>query len=47
MVRPKGPQSPINENFLRAAANEVGLVDYKICAIGEYWTGILFARRKS
>ncbi|HTA44299.1 MAG TPA: DUF3052 family protein [Bryobacteraceae bacterium] len=47
VIRPKGPQSQINENFLRAAANEVGLVDYKICAVGDHWTGIVFARRKS
>lgn len=47
VIRPKGPRSPLNENFLRAAANEVGLVDYKICAIDDRWTGIVFARRKS
>lgn len=47
VVRPKGPKSRINENFLRAAANEVGLVDYKICAIDDHWTGCVFARRKS
>jgi CheY-like chemotaxis protein len=47
IVRPKGPKSQLNENFLRDAGNEVGLVDYKICAIDEHWTGIVFARRKS
>ncbi len=47
VVRPKGPKSQLNENFLREAGNEVGLVDYKICAIDEHWTGIVFARRKS
>ncbi len=47
LVRPKGPKSQLNESFLRTAANEVGLVDYKICAINEHWTGMVFARRKS
>jgi CheY-like chemotaxis protein len=47
VVRPKGPKSQVNENFLRSAGNEVGLVDYKICAIDEHWTGMIFARRKS
>jgi hypothetical protein len=47
VVRPKGPKSPINETFLRQAANEVDLVDYKICSVGEHWTGIVFARRRS
>ncbi len=47
IVRPKGPKSQLNENFLREAGNEVGLVDYKICAIDEHWTGIVFARRRS
>jgi hypothetical protein len=35
VVRPKGPGSRLNEKFLREGANEVGLVDYKICAIDE------------
>jgi hypothetical protein len=47
VVRPKGPKSELNEKFLRAAGNEGGLVDYKICAIDEQWTGMIFARRKS
>ncbi len=47
VIRPKGQKSLLNENFLRGAANEVGLVDYKICAIDDHWTGIVFARRKS
>jgi hypothetical protein len=47
VVRPKGPRSQVNENFLRQAGSEVGLVDYKICAIDEKWTGMIFARRKS
>lgn len=47
VVRPKGPKSLLNENLLRSAANEVGLVDYKICAVGDHWTGIVFARRRT
>lgn len=47
VIRPKGPKTELNEKFLRQAANEAGLVDYKICAIGEQWTGMIFARRKS
>jgi hypothetical protein len=31
---------------VRAAALAVGLVDYKICAVDEDWTGLKFARRK-
>jgi CheY-like chemotaxis protein len=47
VIRPKGPRSELNEKFLRQAGNEVGLVDYKICAIDGQWTGMIFARRKS
>lgn len=47
VIRPKGPKSLLNESFLREAANEVGLVDYKICAIDDRWTGMVFARRKT
>jgi hypothetical protein len=31
---------------VRAAALSVGLVDYKICAVDDDWTGLKFARRK-
>ncbi len=47
VVRPKGANSPLSGNLLREAGNEVGLVDYKICAIDDRWTGMIFARRKS
>ncbi len=47
VVRPKGPKSLLNETFLRGAANEVDLVDYKICAVDAHWTGMVFARRKT
>ncbi len=31
---------------VRAACLEVGLVDYKICAIDADWTGMKFTRRR-
>jgi len=31
---------------VRAAALSVGMVDYKICAVDDDWTGLKFARRK-
>jgi hypothetical protein len=34
------------QNDVRAAALSVGLVDYKICAVDDDWTGMKFARRK-
>lgn len=46
VARPKGPNRP-PENSIREIAIEGGLVDYKICALGPNWSGILFARKKS
>lgn len=34
-------------NAVREYANQAGLVDYKICALGRQWSGMLFAVRKS
>jgi hypothetical protein len=34
------------QNDVRAAALPAGLVDYKICAVDDDWTGLKFARRK-
>jgi hypothetical protein len=31
---------------VRAAALSVGLVDYKVCAVDDDWTGLKFARRR-
>jgi hypothetical protein len=31
---------------VRTAALSVGLVDYKVCAVDDDWTGLKFARRK-
>jgi hypothetical protein len=38
--------SGITQQFLRESAGEVGLVDYKICAVDKTWSAMLFARRK-
>jgi hypothetical protein len=35
------------QNDVRAAGIAAGLVDYKICAVDEDWSGLKFARRKS
>jgi CheY-like chemotaxis protein len=37
----------LTDKLVRAAANEAGLVDYKICAVNEQWSAMAFARRKS
>jgi hypothetical protein len=37
----------ITQYVVREAANDVGLVDYKICAINEKWSAMAFAPRKS
>jgi hypothetical protein len=36
----------ITDGLVRDTAIDLGLVDYKICAVDECWTGMLFARRK-
>jgi hypothetical protein len=36
-----------SEASVRKAGLEAGLVDYKVCAIDETWSGLLFARRKA
>jgi hypothetical protein len=41
-----GLKSDLTENALRDAALPIGLVDYKVCAISEIWSGLKFARRK-
>ena len=39
--------SDLNENMVRDAGLDVGLVDYKVCAVDADWSGLKFARRKS
>jgi hypothetical protein len=36
-----------NQNDIRLTGLEVGLVDYKICAVDADWSGMKFARRKA
>jgi hypothetical protein len=50
MVWPKkssGLSADLSENMVRAAGLASGLVDYKICAIDQTWSGLLFARRRA
>jgi hypothetical protein len=36
-----------NQNDVRAAGLAAGLVDYKVCAVDEDWSGLKFARKKT
>ena len=36
-----------NQNDVRAAGLAAGLVDYKVCAVDEDWSGLKFARMKA
>ena len=38
--------SDVGEQVVRESGLAAGLVDYKICAIDDTWSGLLFARRK-
>ena len=44
-IRRQLPDVPYTS--LGEQANEAGLVDYKICALGQTWSGMLFAAKKS
>ncbi len=37
----------LSEREVRATGLAAGLVDYKICAVDETWSGLLFARRRA
>jgi hypothetical protein len=41
-----GLKSDVTEDVVRAAGLANGLVDYKVCAINDIWSGLKFARRK-
>jgi hypothetical protein len=41
-----GLATDLTENSIRDAGLAHGLVDYKVCAINETWSGLKFARRK-
>jgi len=36
----------VSEREIRAAGLAHGLVDFKICAVDQDWSGLCFARRK-
>jgi hypothetical protein len=36
----------LTQNVVRAAGLAAGLVDYKVCAVDETWSGLLFRRRR-
>ena len=44
---PSGPgvKSSVDEDFVRQAALDIGLVDNKVCLIDETWTGLRLVRR--
>jgi CheY-like chemotaxis protein len=42
-----GVASDLNGNMVREIGLAAGLVDYKICAVDETWSGLLFAHRRS
>ena len=44
--RASGMNSDLSENAVRAAGLAHGLVDYKVCAIDQTWSGLKFARRR-
>src|SRR5215831_1484500 len=44
--RASGMKSDLSEDLVRAAGLAHGLVDYKVCAIDDTWSGLKFARRK-
>jgi len=43
----KGKLDGIDGNMVREGANQVGLVDYKVCSVNENWTGLVFALKKA
>jgi len=41
-----GSATDLSQNAVRAAGLGAGLVDYKVCAVDETWSGLLFRRRR-
>jgi CheY-like chemotaxis protein len=41
-----GVDTDLTQNVVRAAGLGAGLVDYKVCAVDETWSGLLFRRRR-
>ena len=44
--RTSGVKTDLAEPHVRERGLALGIVDYKICAIDETWSGLLFARRR-
>jgi len=42
-----GVKTDLTEQVVRDAGLANGLVDYKVCAMDETWSGLKFARRKA
>ena len=42
-----GVRTDLNQSVVRAFGLNAGFVDYKICAIDDTWSGLLFARRRA
>jgi len=42
----KGKEGPLDGGVIRSCANQVGLVDYKVCSVNETWTGMALAVKK-
>ena len=40
-----GVRTDVNENVVRGVGLENGLVDVKVCAVDEVWSGLKFVRR--
>jgi len=45
-AKSKATSNGLTQNVIRAGGIEVGLVDYKICAVSERWSGMVFAPRR-
>jgi len=41
-----GVKSDVTEDHIRNTGLAYGIVDYKVCAISEIWSGLKFAKRK-
>ena len=42
-----GVATDVTEDVVRGAGLKNGLVDYKVCAVNDTWSGLKFARRRS
>ncbi len=42
-----GVKTDLHDGIVRATGLAIGLVDYKVCAISDVWSGLKFARRKA